>query len=79
MITNIIKSGFKYVVDPKYRFLHNSNEKFYLVYKQEKVSENDLKLSELQIDYQTCFEVVFPVIYGKLKEEELDKLKVNFI
>ena len=61
------------------RFLHNSNEKFYLVYKQEKVSENDLKLSELQIDYQTCFEVVFPVIYGKLKEEELDKLKVNFI
>ena len=61
------------------RFLHNSNEKFYLVYKQEKVSENDLKLSELQIDFQTCFEVVFPVIYGKLKEEELDKLKVNFI
>lgn len=25
MITNIIKSGFKYVVDPKYRFLHNAD------------------------------------------------------
>ena len=61
------------------RFLHSSKENFYLVYKQEKVTENDLKLSKLIVDHQTCFEVVFPVIYCKLKEDELDKLKVSLI
>ena len=70
-----IKELYKFVR----RYLHNSKEKFYLVYKQEKVAENDLRLSELRIDHQTCFEVVFPVMYCKLKEEELDKLKVQLI
>ena len=62
------------------KFIHNPNENFYIEYNNEKIKEdNYMKVRSIADKSPLLMNVIFPIIYCKLKDEELDKYKVTVI
>lgn len=61
------------------KFIHNPRETFYLKYLNSKINETQESINSLKLGFPLRFDVVFPIIYCKLKDEEIEKLKVNII
>lgn len=61
------------------KFIHNPKETFYLKYLDTKINETKESINSLNLRFPLKFDVVFPIIYCKLKDEEIEKMKVNII
>ena len=65
------------------QYIHNPNENFNLLYGEQnyilKESDTQIQNCECGNNYPIILKVFFPVIYCKLKESELNKMKVNLI
>ena len=75
--------GLKETVSSLYEFvkyyIHNPREKFYLSITNRKIESSNKKIGSMDFKFPVVFDVVFPIIYCKLNNEELNKLTVDVV